>query len=120
VSRAVQGRSPFCHPGCQKMESEVAFQGIGSAIIVLVALAIIGSVYKEGHHKNLAFSIYAAGAPIGFTLSAVFSALLAQFAQWPWAYYTATMVCCFLAAVAFLVVSDLRPENRRSGKRRGS
>lgn len=87
-----------------------ACQGIGTAITVPVSLAIIGSVYKEGHRKNVAFSIYAAGAPVGFTLGAALSALLAQLAHWPWAYYLAALVCSVLAVVAFFVVPDLRSE----------
>jgi MFS family permease len=85
-----------------------ALQGIGSAIMVPIPLAIIGSVYKEGHRKNLAFSISAAGAPLGFTLGAVFSALFAQRAKWPWAYYATTIVCCCMASIAALVVPNTR------------
>ncbi|RDW73402.1 hypothetical protein BP6252_07309 [Coleophoma cylindrospora] len=95
-----------------------AFQGIGSAIIVPISLAIIGSVYNEGHRKNLAFSLYAAGAPIGFTLGAVISALLAQFARWEWAYYLTTIVCCLMAAMSYLVVPDLELESRQDEPRR--
>ena len=52
-------------------------QGIACALLVPCALAIPGSIYKEGPRKNLVFSLYAAGSPIGFTIGSVFSALLA-------------------------------------------
>ena len=97
-----------------------AFQGIGAAILVPIGLAIIGSVYKEGHRKNLAFSLYAAGSPVGFTIGAVFSALLAQLVYWPWAYYITAIICCILGALAYLTVPALStnisdvPANRYS------
>ena len=55
-----------------------AFQGVAAAALVPSALAILGTIYKPGPRKNLVFSLYASGAPIGFTLGAFFSALLAQ------------------------------------------
>ena len=72
-----------------------------------ISLAIIGSVYREGHRKNIAFSIYAAGAPAGFAIGAVFSALLAQLAFWPWAYYLAAIICCVFTVLTFVSVPDL-------------
>ena len=84
-----------------------ALQGVGSAVMAPISLAIIGSVYREGHRKNIAFSIYAAGAPAGFAIGAVFSALLAQLAFWPWAYYLAAIICCVFTVLTFVSVPDL-------------
>jgi len=85
-----------------------SLQGIGSSIMVPIPLAIIGSVYEEGHCKNLAFSFFAAAAPVGFTLGAVFSALLSERANWPWAYYATTIVCWSMAGASTIAVPDIQ------------
>lgn len=92
-----------------------ALQGMGAAALVPSALAILGSVYKPGSRKNLAFSLYASGAPIGFTLGAVFSGLLAQMVSWPWAFYINAIVCLIYAGLAAVFVPDLgkKPVSKR-------
>ncbi|KAF2491839.1 putative aminotriazole resistance protein [Lophium mytilinum] len=77
-------------------------QGIAAALLVPNALAILGTVYKEGPRKNLVFSLYAAGAPIGFTIGAVFSGLIAQLSWWPWMFY-----CTAIASLLFALVSAI-------------
>jgi MFS family permease len=90
-------------------------QGFGSAMLVPCALAILGSIYKESFRKNLVFSFYAAGSPIGFTLGCVFSALFAQLVYWPWMFYVTTMVCCLLAVGSYFIIPPLPGETYRSG-----
>jgi MFS family permease len=92
-----------------------AFQGMGAAALVPSALAILGSIYKPGPRKNLAFSLYASGAPIGFTLGAVFAGLLAQLASWPWAFYINAIVCLIYAGLALVFVPALgkRPNSKQ-------
>jgi MFS family permease len=84
-----------------------AFQGIAAAALVPSALAILGSIYKPGPRKNLAFSLYASGAPIGFTLGAAFSALLAQLASWPWVFYINAIACLLYGGLAYIFVPHL-------------
>lgn len=84
-----------------------AFQGIAAAALVPSALAILGIIYKPGPRKNLAFSLYAAGAPIGFTLGAAFSALLAQLASWPWVFYINAIACLLYGGLAYFFVPNL-------------
>lgn len=82
-------------------------QGLASAALVPSALALLGSIYKEGPRKNLVFSFYAAGSPIGATLGCVFSALVAQFASWPWAFYLTTLVAFGEAVLAFVAIPTI-------------
>ncbi|KAJ5737754.1 uncharacterized protein N7483_002879 [Penicillium malachiteum] len=84
-----------------------AFQGIAAAALVPCSLAILGTIYKPGPRKNLAFSLYASGAPIGFTLGAAFSGLLAELAAWPWAFYISSIVCLIYGLLALISVPDL-------------
>ena len=91
-------------------------QGIASAFLVPCALAILGSIYKEGPRKNLIFSLYAFGSPLGFWLGALFSALLAQLAWWPWMFYTTAIVCCGLGLLSFFAIPELPGEYYREGR----
>ena len=92
-------------------------QGVASAMLVPCALAILGSIYKEGPRKNLVFSFYAAGSPVGFTIGSIFSALLAQLAWWPWMFYLTAIVCCGLGVISFFAIpklpADLYREERQ-------
>lgn len=88
-------------------------QGIASATLVPCALAILGSIYQEGPRKNLVFSFFAAGSPIGFTIGSIFSALLAQLAWWPWMFYITTIVCCIMGAISFFAIPRLPADEQR-------
>lgn len=81
-----------------------AFQGIGPAILLPNALAILGTTYPPGKRKNMAFSLFGATAPGGFVFGACFSSLFGQLAWWPWAYWTMAMVCIFLGASALVII----------------
>ena len=89
-----------------------AMQGIGPAILLPNSVAILARIYTGTKWRRLVvFGIYAATAPNGFLLGAVFSSLLALFtpAGWPWAFYVMAFVLIFnLAIVVFTVPSDAR------------
>lgn len=89
-------------------------QGIACAMLVPCALAILGSIYKEGPRKNLVFSLYAAGSPVGFTLGSVFSAPLTQLAWWPWMFFLAAILCFGLGVVSFFAIPKLPSSNNQN------
>ena len=64
-----------------------AMQGVGSALTLPNAMALLGRAYSTGKQKNRAFAIFGACAPNGFLLGALFASLLAQLAWWPWAFW---------------------------------
>lgn len=68
------------------------------------ALAILGRVYANGTRKDMVFSIFGATAPNGFLVGALFSAIFAQFAWWPWAYWVTGIVCVVVAILAHYVI----------------
>lgn len=43
-----------------------AFQGIGTSAMLPSGLMLMGTIYRPGTRKNMAFSIYGACAPFGF------------------------------------------------------
>ncbi|CZT23488.1 related to Drug resistance protein YOR378W [Ramularia collo-cygni] len=68
-------------------------QGIGPAIVVPNALALVGMAYGASPRKNMIFALFGASAPVGWVAGAVFSSILAQLAWWPWAYYALAFAC---------------------------
>jgi MFS family permease len=45
-----------------------AFQGIGASAMLPSGLMLMGTIYRPGTRKNMAFSVYGACAPFGFFL----------------------------------------------------
>ena len=83
-----------------------ALQGIGPAMMVPNSLAILGRTYPPGRRKEMIFSIYGATAPNGFIVGAVFGALLAQLAWWPWEFYIMGIACFVFGTLAIFVIQS--------------
>ena len=81
-----------------------AFQGVGPAMLVPNAMALVGKTYPAGLKKNLIFSAFGAGGPSGYAVGAVFAALFGQLVWWPWAFWCCAMLCALMAALSILVV----------------
>jgi MFS family permease len=64
------------------------FQGIGPALLVPNAMALIGRTYGMGDKRAMIFSIFGACGPSGFFFGALFSAIFA------------THLCTFFALAA--------------------
>jgi MFS family permease len=91
-----------------------AFQGIGPALCLPNALAILGRSYQAGKRKNMMFALFGATAPSGFVVSAAFSGLFAQKVGWQWGYYVMAMVCVGMATLTVLVIPSSSHEFRRT------
>ncbi|KAJ5203580.1 hypothetical protein N7449_005659 [Penicillium cf. viridicatum] len=74
-----------------------ALQGIGPALLLPNAIAILGKTYRPGLRKEMIFSLFGATAPGGFIVGGVFSSILAQLAWWPWGYWVMGITCAILA-----------------------
>ena len=79
-------------------------QGIGPALLLPNALAILGRAYPPGRRKDMVFSIFGSTAPGGFLIGALFSGLFGQLAWWPWAYFTTTFATAGLAGISFFAI----------------
>lgn len=81
-----------------------ALQGLGPAMLFPNALAILGATYPPGNKKRLIFALFGGMAPSGAVVGAVFAALLAELAWWPWAFWCMAIYCTLLAVIVYLVV----------------
>lgn len=81
-----------------------AMQGIGAALLVPNAQAMIGRGYPPGPSKNIIMSLFGAAAPLGFVAGGAMAAVFAQLVSWPWAFWTMAAVCVGLAGVSVLIL----------------
>ena len=79
-------------------------QGIGPALLLPNGIAILGRTYPPGRRKDMVFSIFASTAPSGFLVGALFSALFAQLAWWPWAYFATAVAAMLLAGASIFAI----------------
>jgi MFS family permease len=96
-----------------------SLQGIGPAITLPNAIAIIGSTYPPGQKQGMIFALFGAAAPWGAILGQVFGALF-SLAWWPWAFYTFSIVLAVLAIVGSVAIPapprKIAPEAPITGK----
>lgn len=80
------------------------FQGIGPALLLPIAVAILGRSCPPGRWKRLISCLFGAEAPGGFTLGATFFSLTAERLWWPWAYWIMGIACVIFAVLGLLVI----------------
>ncbi|KAJ5109210.1 hypothetical protein N7456_005885 [Penicillium angulare] len=90
-----------------------AFQGIGPALLLPNAVAILGRTYPPGQRKGMVFCMFGAVAPGGFILGATFSSLISQVLWWPWAYWICAIACLMFSLLGFLVIPYMPQEKPR-------
>lgn len=83
-----------------------AFQGIGPALLIPNAVALIGRMMPLGQKRMIGFACFGACGPLGATAGAVFSALLADLLWWPWCFWILAIVCLVVMGLAFVILPD--------------
>lgn len=87
-------------------------QGIGPAILLPNALAILGVAYAPGPRKAMVFSLFGACAPGGAVVGATFSGLfnLGSPDWWDWTFYSFAIALIIMGALtAFVIPSPSQP-----------
>ncbi|TRX91887.1 hypothetical protein FHL15_007206 [Xylaria flabelliformis] len=80
-------------------------QGIGPAICLPNALAILGSAYPPGHKKAMVFAVFGAVAPVGAVIGAAVAAAI-SLSWWPWAFWAFSIWLAVLVVLGYLVIPD--------------
>lgn len=81
-------------------------QGIGPAICLPNALALLGAAYPPGHRKAMVFAFFGAVAPIGAIFGGTFGSLL-TLVWWPWALWVLSIWLAFLTFAGYFVIPDI-------------
>ncbi|OXG26040.1 MFS transporter [Cryptococcus neoformans Ze90-1] len=93
-----------------------ALSGVGSAMCLPNALAILGRTYPPGKVRNVTFAILGALAPAGWCMSGGVASLFAQFVdvRWIW-WFVAIFIAVFLAIGLYILPPDqnLPPRSER-------
>lgn len=78
--------------------------GIGPAMCLPNAVALLGATYPPGLRKNIVFAVFGAVAPGGAVIGAVFGGIFQE--NWPWAFYSLALVLATAAIVSHLVIPN--------------
>ncbi|KAL9079336.1 MAG: hypothetical protein Q9157_001766 [Trypethelium eluteriae] len=82
-----------------------ALQGIGPAIVLPNALAILGATYAAGPRKDMVFAIFGATAPGGSICGGAMAGVLAL-AWWPWAFFALAIALAATVVLGWWVIPD--------------
>jgi MFS family permease len=82
----------------------------GPALLVPNAVALIGRTLPVGQKRNVAFACFGACGPLGAATGAVFAALLADLAWWPWTFRILAIVCLFATVGTYVILPDVPDE----------
>jgi MFS family permease len=64
-----------------------AVQGLGGAILLPTALALVTSEFPEGPERNRALGVFGTVASVGFTAGVILGGLLTGVAGWRWVFF---------------------------------
>ncbi|KAK3339729.1 major facilitator superfamily-domain-containing protein [Lasiosphaeria hispida] len=81
-----------------------ALQGIGPALVIPNAIALIGRTLPVGFKRNMAFAAFGASGPTGAALGAVMAALVSETIGWHWCFWLLAITCALLVPISYYVV----------------
>lgn len=88
-------------------------QGVGPALLVPNAVALLGVTYVPGPRKAMLFAIFGAMAPASAIISPAFTSLLAL-ARWPYAFFALSLLLIVITVASLLIIpGGLSPERGR-------
>ncbi len=118
--------------GCAAYSNHVLFDfarvlsGIGPALCLPNAIAILGNTYKPGKKKSMMFAVFGSMAPcvvltaymlqgsantipsIGTIVGATFAGIFDAKAYWPWSYWSIGITLAVAAVAAHFIIPDAR------------
>jgi EmrB/QacA subfamily drug resistance transporter len=85
-----------------------AAQGLGAALLVPAALALLISTFAEGPQRNRALGIYGAVSGSGAAVGVLLGGLLTTYLSWPWIFLVNVPVGVGAIALAPLLLGESR------------
>src|SRR5258708_4533061 len=89
-------------------------QGLGAAIVLPAAVAIVMNIFPDGADRNKALGAWGAIAASGATVGLIAGGLLTRYIGWQYIFYLNTPI----GAAALLLARRIVPESRLNGARR--
>ncbi|KAK8136446.1 hypothetical protein PG984_004386 [Apiospora sp. TS-2023a] len=84
-------------------------QGMGAAMCLPNAIALLGAAYAPGRKKSLVFSAFAAMAPCGSIIGAAGGSAFALL-WWPVAYWAFSFTLCIVATIGYYAIPSATTE----------
>ncbi|KAL8408722.1 hypothetical protein RB594_007241 [Gaeumannomyces avenae] len=93
------------------MDALCGLLGVSSAMMVPSAIGILGAAYASpSKRKNLAFSAFSSGNPVGFAIGSVLGGVAAQVLNWRASFYLIAILWGIFTVVAFWAVPSVEAE----------
>ena len=90
-----------------------AFQGVGGALLLTAALAIITNTFT-GVERAHAFAVWGACLGIALTLGPILGGLITNFLGWRWVFFVNVPACAGLIIATLSVIQESRdPQSKR-------
>ncbi|KAL2056888.1 hypothetical protein ABVK25_002627 [Lepraria finkii] len=85
-----------------------AMQGLGPAAFLPSGILLIGSTYRPGPRKNIVFSIYGGGAPLGFFVGIFMAGLTGNYLPFGWYFWIgAISIITTIVPAVYAIPSDM-------------
>lgn len=89
-----------------------AISGIGGALIMPNAVALISTTIPPGKVRNVTLGFFGASAPIGGYLGALWAGILIRFVNWQWVFFSMAIIgACVFGVLGLLLPYD-RPVDK--------
>lgn len=92
-----------------------AVQGVGAALTVPAAVAILAVAFPDERARTRAFGVFAAAASSGFSAGLVFGGLITSGLSWEWIFLAKVPAVAVVLAVAVRVVPSVGRAERHGG-----
>jgi MFS family permease len=90
------------------MDVVCGLMGISSAMVVPPAVGILGAAYNvPSKRKNLAFSAFSAGNPLGFVFGSILCGIATHLSSWRAAFWLLAVLWAIFTALAVWTVPDV-------------
>ncbi|QGZ64795.1 MFS transporter [Paraburkholderia acidisoli] len=95
-------------PGVAVLNVSRAFKGVGAAMLLTAALAVIAHAFPGPRERARAWAIWGMTMGIATTIAPLVGGVITQWVGWRWIFLLNLPVCGFLAACARRVVPESR------------
>ena len=92
-----------------------AFQGFGPAAFMPSGVMLLGTVYRPGPRKNLAFSLYGASAVLGFFFGILIAGLTGEFLNFGWYFWIGALVIFSIVIAGYWSIQSDMEDQRKKG-----